>query len=267
MTDMMRRGLLGGAVIAGAAALAGRAAAQNAPQADPDAEKLQQQLQAFNDPDLLRVTPIGQDWPNLHRYRIANEDAVKSSVKPRAVFMGDSITDNWAGFSAEWFDQNNLIGRGIGGQTSSQMVVRFMADVVALKPQVVHIMAGTNDIAENLDPYDPVATTNNLMAMVNMATASGIKVVLASVPPATSFAWKPNLGNRVDMIRALNVWIKQVCDPRGHVWCDYWPVLANGDGGLKTELGINGESVHPNKAGYDVMGPVALAAVAAALGA
>ena len=264
MTDIMRRGLLGGAVIAGAAAMASRVAAQNAPQPNPDAEKLQEQLQNFNDPTLLRVLPIGQDWPNLHRYRIANEDAVKQDVKPLAIFMGDSITDNWAGFNAEWFDQNNLIGRGIGGQTSSQMVVRFMGDVVALKPQVVHIMAGTNDVAENLDPYDFGDTTNNLLAMVDMATASGIKVVMASVPPATSFAWKPALGNRVDMIRALNVWIKQLCDDRGHVYCDYWPVLANGDGGLKTELGINGESVHPNTAGYDIMGPVALAAVVAA---
>ncbi len=262
MADIMRRGLLGGAVIA-VTAIAGRAAAQNAPQANPDAEKLQQQLQAFDDPAVLMVQPIGQDWPNLHRYRIANEDAVKSSP-PRAVFMGDSITDNWAGFNADWFDQNNLIGRGIGGQTSSQMVVRFMADVVALKPKVVHIMAGTNDIAENLDPYDVGDTTNNLVAMVNMATASGIKVVMASVPPATSFAWKPNLGNRVEMIRALNTWIKGVCEARGHVYADYWPVLANSEGGLKSELGINGESVHPSKAGYDVMGPVALAAVAAA---
>ena len=264
MTDIMRRGLLGGAVMA-ATAIAGRATAQNAPQANPDAEKLQQQLQDFNDPKLLQVLPIGQDWPNLHRYRTMNEDSVNQQVKPRAVFMGDSITDNWAGFSADWFDGNNLIGRGIGGQTSSQMVVRFMPDVVALKPQVVHIMAGTNDVAENLDPYVFGDTANNLMAMVHMATAAGIRVVMASVPPATSFAWKPALGNRVDMIKALNSWIQGVCRDNGHVYCDYWPVLANSDGGLKTELGINGESVHPNKAGYDLMGPVALAAVNAAL--
>jgi len=261
MADVMRRGLIGGAV---AALMAGRAMAQNAPQANPDAEALQKQLQDFNDPDLLKVTPVGQDWANLHRYRTANEDFMSLGQKPVAVFMGDSITDNWAGYSGDWFKANNYIGRGIGGQVSAQMVGRFMADVVRLKPQVVHIMAGTNDVAENLDPYNPGDTQNNLTAMVDMATANSIKVVMASVPPATSFAWRPALGNRAGMIKDLNRWIRELCDRNGFVYCDYWPVLADGDA-LKAELGINGDSVHPNAQGYALMQPLAVAAINQAL--
>lgn len=263
--DRMRRGLLGGAVL-GAFAVAGRAAAQNNPQPNPDAEKVQQALQDYNDPAALNIVPTGQDWADLHRYRAANA-ALKGGVAPRAVFMGDSITDNWAGFETAWYGRNNFLGRGISGQVTAQMVVRFMADVVAHRPGAVHILAGTNDLAENTDPYDPGTTQNNVLAMVGLARINGIKVVLGSVPPATSFSWRPEAGNRVAMIRDLNAWLKDLCVQAGHVYADYWPVLANGDGGLKSELGINGDSVHPSQAGYDLMQPIAEAAVAAALAA
>ena len=193
-----------------------------------------------------------------------NESTMKlTPEKPHVVMMGDSITANWVNLSGTFFADNGLIERGIIGQTSAQMVMRFSADVLALNPQVVHLMAGINDIAENEDPYDAVVTTNNLKAMVSMAKAYGIKVVMASVSPATSFAWRMELGNRHDQIVALNVWIKELCAVEGFIYCDYWPVLALPDGSLKPELGL--DSVHPNAAGYAVMGPVALAAIEAAL--
>ncbi len=264
MADMVRRGLLGGALVAGALGVAAKAVAQNAPQSNPDAEKVQQALQSYNDPAALKVIPVGQDWANLHRYRALN-DSVKGNPPPRAVFMGDSITDNWAGMAPAWYDRNGYYGRGIGGQVTAQMLVRFMADVVAHKPGAVHILAGTNDLAENTDPYDPAATQNNLTAMIRLAAAHNIKLVVGSVPPATSFAWRPEVGNRAGMIRDLNGWIRDLCAREGHVYADYWPVLATDEGGLKPELGIGGDSVHPNSDGYALMQPIAVAAINAAL--
>ncbi|ESQ92024.1 hypothetical protein ABAC460_03750 [Asticcacaulis sp. AC460] len=207
-----------------------------------------------------QVERVGQDWANLNRYKAANRDALRlPAFNRRAVLMGDSITDAWPGQTGDVFTRNGLIGRGIGGQTTAQMVVRFQPDVIALKPLVVHILAGTNDVAENLDPYDFTATTNNLLAMAAMAKANNIRVVMGSVPPATSFAWRPGVGNRSDKIQTLNGWIKTFCAQNGHVYADYWPVLGDGLGGLKAGLGT--DSVHPNAAGYAAMNPVALAAI------
>ncbi len=261
--DMKRRGLLGGAVL-GALGAASGALAQNSAQSNPDAQKTQAALAGYNDPKALAVTPVGQDWANLHRYHAANA-SLKDAASPRAVFMGDSITDNWAGFEAAWYGQNRYYGRGISGQVTAQMLLRFMADVVAFKPGAVHIMAGTNDLAENTDPYDANATQNNVLAMARLARVNGIKVVLASVPPATSFSWRPEVGNRVGMIRDLNGWLQNLAMNEGYVYVDYWPVLATADGGLKSELGINGDSVHPNAQGYELMQPIAVAAIDAAL--
>jgi lysophospholipase L1-like esterase len=209
--------------------------------------------------------PVTQDWANLRRYRARNEEVMNLPADLlRTVMMGDSITDMWPGLSGSFFADHDLVGRGIGGQTSAQLVLRFTPDVVRLKPSVVHLMVGTNDVAENLDPYDPAATTNNLMAMVSLAKGAGIKVVMASVPPATSFSWKPELGNRAEQIIALNGWMREMCRTQGHVYCDYWPVLANPEGGMKPELGL--DSVHPNAAGYALMQPLTLAAIAQARG-
>ena len=204
------------------------------------------------------------DWANLHRYHQANADvaALPASAR-RVVMMGDSITDNWAKpeFGNGFFDAHAMIGRGISGQVSAQMLVRFTPEVIALKPQVVHIMAGTNDIAENQDPYDFAATTGNLQAMITLAKANGIRVILASVPPATSFSWKPYRGNQLETIKALNAWIKATCAEQHLTWCDYWPVLQGPDGGLRPDLGYHGDSVHPGPEGYAAMGPVLLEAV------
>lgn len=266
--DGMRRRLLTGALAGGAAmAVAAAAQAQNAGQNNSEAENVQKALEDFNGPE-LNVTPVGEDWANLHRYHVANASAAAlPDAQRRVVMLGDSITDNWAKpqFSDSFYADNGLIGRGISGQVSAQMLVRFMADVIALKPRAVHIMAGTNDIGENKDPYDPVATTNNLQAMISLARLFGLKVLLGSVTPATSFPWRPSIGNPHDKIAALNDWLKSVATAQDCVYVDYWPALATPDGGLKPELGINGDAVHPNKNGYAQMQPILLAAVGKAL--
>lgn len=271
--DRQRRNLLA-AALTGVAGLgvAKVAAAQNMPPVPPlpgvksgemDIEAIKAALKSASDTS-LGLEPIGEDWANLHRYRMDNArvKALPASAR-QVVFMGDSISDAWPRNAPAFFDNHGFIGRGISGQVTAQMIVRFGAEVIDLKPRVVHILAGTNDIAENRDPYEFEQTTRNLAAMTAMARANGIRVVMGSVPPATSFAWKPERGNPVALIKALNVWIHKHCQANGFVYADYWPVLAMADGGLMPELGS--DSVHPNAAGYAVMAPVALAAIEAAL--
>jgi len=275
---MDRRMLLAGGLVAGGAILAGQAVAQTPGQAATPTAQVPEASPA-NPPvpsDAARAvsTPPAPppspniDWANLKRYRQANAQAVALPPAQRTVvMMGDSITDNWARpeFGNGLFDANGMIGRGISGQVTAQMLVRFPADVLALKPRVVHIMAGTNDIAENQDPYDPAATVGNLQAMITLAKANGMKVIVGSVPPATSFAWRPSRGNQLQTIKMLNDWIKAACAKQKLVYADYFSVLQGPDGGLRPDLGINGDSVHPNAAGYAVMAPVLLAAVKTAL--
>jgi lysophospholipase L1-like esterase len=265
MTDIKRRHIITGALAGGAMlGVASAASAQNKGQANAEAQGVQAALQDYNDPATLTVQPAGTDWPQLRRYHLANADVVKLPDEQRkVVMMGDSITDGWPGQSGSFYQDNGLVGRGIGGQVSAQMLVRFMADVVALRPQVVHIMAGTNDIAQNQDPYDPVATTNNLTAMANLASLYGIKVIMASVPPADHFPWRPEVGNPVEKIRALNDWIRSVCLTQNYTFVDYWPALAVDSGAMRP--GFSGDGVHPNSTAYATMAPYTLAAIAAAL--
>ena len=265
MTDIKRRHLLTGALAGGAMlGVATAASAQNKGQDNTEAQAVQAALQDYNDPATLAVQPAGTDWPQLRRYHLTNADVIKLPETARkVVMMGDSITDGWPGQSGSFYADNGLVGRGIGGQVSAQMLVRFMADVVALRPKAVHIMAGTNDIAENQDPYNPVATTQNLQAMANLASVYGIKVIMASVPPADHFPWKLEVGNPVEKIRALNDWIKSVCAAQGYTFVDYWPALALDSGAMRPEFSADG--VHPNSTAYASMSPYTLAAVAAAL--
>ncbi|MFT4075160.1 MAG: GDSL-type esterase/lipase family protein [Asticcacaulis sp.] len=282
MTDIGRRHIITGALAGGAAlAVASKAGAQTGasvvegtPAAGPapqlkgqpnaEAQGIQSALQDFNDPKALAVQPVGNDWAQLRRYHLANIETAKlPDSQRRVVMMGDSITDGWPGQSGNFYADNGLIGRGIGGQVSAQMLVRFMADVVGLGAEVVHIMAGTNDIAQNQDPYDPVATTNNLQAMASLASIHGIKVILASVPPADHFPWRPEVGNPVEKIRALNVWIKSICEAQGYTYVDYWPALATANGSLRPNFGNDG--VHPNAIAYAAMAPYTLAAIDTAM--
>jgi len=157
-------------------------------------EELQQFLK---NPELTKVNEAqrlsaGQDWAGLCRYRVSNKAVLAAGASPRIVFMGDSITENWNLSDAAFFDKG-IVNRGISGQTTSQMLVRFRADVVALHPKTVHILAGTNDVAGNTGPLTAQDFKNNIMSMVDLARANGIAVVLGSIPPAASFNWRPEL--------------------------------------------------------------------------
>ncbi|MBC2666945.1 GDSL family lipase [Novosphingobium flavum] len=200
----------------------------------------------------------GNDWPWLCRYKAAN---LSVNARPDVVFMGDSISELWLVRDPAFFRAGRL-DRGISGQTTPQMLVRFMADVVALKPKAVHIMAGTNDIAGNTGPTSVEAWRNNIRAMADLARANGIAVVLGSIPPAASFAWRPGM-QPAARIAELNGWLKGFAAERRLVYADYYAALAAPDGSMKP--GLSSDGVHPNAAGYAVMDPVAEAALAEAL--
>lgn len=190
-----------------------------------------------------------QDWPNLCRFRADNERLQTSGIKPRMVFMGDSITENWLLGDPELFS-DEMVNRGIGGQTTPQMLVRFRADVIALEPAMVHIMAGTNDVAGNTGPTTMQDFRNNIMAMVDLARANDIAVILASVPPAAAFNWQPSL-KPVPQIDAMNAWLQEYSAQSGLVYIDYHSGLAGNSKELRAELGNDG--VHPNRDGYMIM--------------
>jgi len=204
---------------------------------------------------------LGTDWPYLARYRADNAKLMPTPKHPRVVFMGDSITENWVNRSGDFFTAGR-IGRGISGQTTPQMLVRFRQDVIDLHPVVVHIMAGTNDIAGNTGPMTPEETQGNIKSMVELAHAHGIRVILASVPPADKFPWKPDV-EVADKVVAMNAWLKAYAARSGCVYADYWSAL-KGDG-LGMREGLSSDHVHPTAAGYQVMAPVAEAAIKRAL--
>jgi lysophospholipase L1-like esterase len=190
-----------------------------------------------------------RDWAGLCRFRAANAAVIASGVRPRVVFMGDSITENWLLGDPGFFGEEQ-VNRGIGGQTTPQMLLRFRADVVTLRPAVVHILAGTNDVAGNTGPSTVADFRNNIMSMVELAQASGIEVILGSIPPAAAFNWQPAL-DPVPRIRELNAWMQQYAADKGLAYIDYFSALAGGSGELKAALGNDG--VHPNRDGYAIM--------------
>lgn len=200
------------------------------------------------------------DWAWLARYADANARLAPNRKHPRIVFIGDSITEGWVDAMPDFFTSER-IGRGIGGQTTPQMLLRFRQDVIALKPAVVQIMAGTNDIAGNIGPMTPAQTQANIMSMAELARANGIRVILASIPPADHFPWRPGLAT-APKIAAMNIWLKDYAARTGATYADYWSALHDGQA-LRKSLTYDG--VHPNKAGYAVMTPVAQAAIRTAL--
>jgi lysophospholipase L1-like esterase len=191
------------------------------------------------------------DWPNLCRYRPANA-ALRQ--RPRMVFIGDSITENWVKGDPALFSKD-IISRGISGQTSPQILLRFFQDVVGLRPQSVHIMAGTNDIAGNTGPTTEQDFKNNIMAMVELAHAHHIDVLLASIPPASGFPWKPALKPASTIIR-LNQWLRGYAASSGSRYVDYYSLLADSQGAFLAQLSNDG--VHPNRDGYAAMRKLAL---------
>ena len=203
------------------------------------------------------------DWGNLQRYRQANADLRPAGPREnRVVFYGNSITEGWAPRFAAMFPGKPYIGRGIGGQTTPQLLVRFRQDVVALKPKVVVILAGTNDIAGNTGPSTLEMIQNNLASMAEIARANGIKVVLSSVLPVYDYRWRPGL-EPAPKIVALNRWMRDYARRHGHVYLDYHTAMADAHQGMRSEL--SGDGVHPNEAGYRVMAPLAEGAIRTAL--
>lgn len=210
------------------------------------------------------------DWGYLAKYRDANQSlAAPAPGQIRVVFMGDSITEGW-GMKAtatspargEFFPDKPYVNRGISGQTSPQMLVRFRQDVIDLKPAVVIILAGTNDVAENTGKMTTEETLGNLVSMVELARASKIRPVLCSILPASDFRWHTGLAP-APKIQALNALIKDYAAKHDIVYVDYYSPMVNGEGGLKAELSPDG--VHPNAAGYAIMAPLAEAGIAASL--
>jgi len=200
------------------------------------------------------------DWAWMCRFR--DDDAkVTPQTAPQVVFIGDSITEGWGRIDPAFFDQTHA-NRGISGQTTPQMLLRFMQDVVALHPRAVHIMAGTNDIAGNTGPNRPEDYRNTIRAMTTLAKANGIAVIIASIPPADHFGWMPQM-TPAPRIAELNAWLKQFAASNGFVYADYYAALADANGGLPVAYSKDG--VHPEAAGYAVMRPIAERAIAAAL--
>jgi lysophospholipase L1-like esterase len=199
------------------------------------------------------------DWPQLGRYADANA-ALAATQPGRVVFYGDSITDAWTRNGGTFFPGKPYLNRGISGQTTEQMVVRFRQDVINLHPQAVVILAGTNDIAGNTGPETPQMIEDNFRSMVDLARANNIRVVLASVLPAAAYPWKPSAGNPAEKIRALNDWLKSYAASQNITYLDYYSAMAGPNGGMKPGISIDG--VHPNASGYAIMEPLAERALA-----
>ncbi len=207
-----------------------------------------------------------RDWANLTRYREANQAvATASREKARVVFMGDSITDSWPQPRfGEFFAGKPYIGRGISGQTTPQMLIRFRPDVIDLKPAVVVILAGTNDIAANTGPISNDEIQGNLTSMAELAKASGIRVVLSSILPVSAYHTTPTgvpqtTLRPMDRIRPINDWMKKYAAAQHHVYLDYFSAMVDDKGLLREEL--SADDLHPNAKGYAVMGPLAEAAI------
>jgi lysophospholipase L1-like esterase len=206
------------------------------------------------------------DWPQLGRYK--TENAALAAAAPeerRVVFYGDSITDGWGRRpgTGDFFPGKPYVNRGISGQTTPQMVVRFRQDVIDLHPAAVVILAGTNDVAGNTGPMTPEMTEDNFRSMVDLAKANGIRVILASITPASDYPWKRGMEPALK-IEALNAWMKGYCVNHSVTYLDYFSALADADGGMKPGTSFDG--VHPNASGYAIMTPLAQAAIDKVLG-
>ena len=214
-------------------------------------------------PAPVAVPKPPQDWAQLGRY--ASDDAalpLPAPGQPRVVFLGDSITDGWGRSVGSFFPGKPYVNRGISGQTTPQMLVRFEQDVVRLQPAVVVILAGTNDVAGNTGPETPAMIEDNFRAMTDIARRNGIRVVLASITPAARYPWRPGVES-VAEIRELNAWLKQYAAEQKLVYLDYYTAMADAGGAMKP--GLSSDGVHPTVAGYAVMAPLAEAAIAQAL--
>jgi lysophospholipase L1-like esterase len=240
--------------------IAGYISAQPATQASITADQLLR---------LERAEAKLKDWPNLGRYRDANSKvAPPAKGEDRVVFIGDSITDSWK--LNEYFPGKPYINRGISGQTTPQMLIRFRPDVIALRPKVVVIFVGTNDIAGNTGPMSVETIQDNLHSMAELARANGIRVVMASILPVSDYN-KNNQGVPIvrttarppEKILAINRWVRKYADDNNLVYLDYFSAMVDSKGFLKEELARDG--LHPNQKGYEIMKPLAEQAILKAL--
>ena len=197
-----------------------------------------------------------QDWPNLKRYEDENLSlGYPQENEKRVVFMGDSITEEWSRLYPNYFEERSYINRGIGGQTTPQMLIRFTQDVVDLRPIVVVILAGTNDIAGNTGPSNVKMITDNIFSMATIATAYGIQVVLSSVLPVYRYEWSPEIVDPPSTIDAINECLKEYAQSNGLYYLDYFSEMVDDKRGLKKEYTPDG--VHPNEKGYELMSAIA----------
>jgi lysophospholipase L1-like esterase len=215
-------------------------------------------------------TPAPKPRPNLIDIaQLARFAADNEKIGPpapgtqRVVFFGDSITDNWGRLFGSFFPGKPYVNRGISGQTTAQMLLRFQQDVVHLQPAAVVLLAGTNDVAENTGPITDAQIQDNLNSMVAIARDNHIRVILGSIPPADRFPWHPGI-EPAARIRTLNAWLKTYAADHNLVYLDYYSALATPEGAMKPDLAVD-HFVHPNDAGYAIMQPLAEAAIAKSL--
>ena len=192
------------------------------------------------------------DWANLSYYWEENEKLIKDSMRnDKVVFMGDSITEEWGRILPEFFQSPAFINRGIGGQTTPQMLVRFKQDVINLNPAIVFILAGTNDIAGNTGPANQEMITNNIFSMAELSVRFSIKVVLSSILPVDKYPWAENIKEVPETISKINQQLKSFSQKHNIIYLDYYSSMVGENRGLKKEYTTDG--VHLNKKGYDVM--------------
>jgi lysophospholipase L1-like esterase len=209
---------------------------------------------------LLSMMAVGvnaqkHEFANWKRYAQANTElGTPAKGEKRVVLMGNSITDGWPGKRPEFFKENKLIGRGIGGQTSYQFLLRFREDVINLQPKVVVINYGTNDVAENTGAYNEDLTFGNVCSMVELAKYHKCKVILTSCLPAGGFCWRPEIKDAMEKIQHLNARVQEYAKKNKIPYVDYFSAMVTADGtGMRPELAQDTPGVHPNVEGYKIM--------------
>ena len=203
---------------------------------------------------LFTTLSYGQDWANLKRFQQENSELMLAKANEnRVVFMGNSITEGWLSIRPEFFKNKPYVNRGISGQTTPQMLIRFRQDVIHLKPSTVVLLAGINDIAENTGPSTIEMIANNIVSMAELAKANHINVIICSVLPANKFPWREGLKPAEKVIK-LNALLQSYSKKHKLAYVDYYSAMVNDSHGLKKELGEDG--IHPNKNGYLIMEPI-----------